>query len=97
LTSTLVSSTIFFWFTPILKLLLTDGIVNVGAKDKATGKDQSMTVASSSGLNDKDIERMVEDAEKFADEDKARKNVIEMANKADSFCADTDKGTVYVF
>lgn len=36
---------------------------------------------------------MVDDAEKFADEDKARKNVIEMANKADSFCADTDKGT----
>lgn len=68
-----------------------DGIVNVGAKDKATGKDQSMTVASSSGLSDKDIERMVDDAEKFADEDKARKNVIEMANKADSFCADTDK------
>ncbi len=51
-----------------------------------------MTVASSSGLNDKDIEKMVEDAEKFADEDKARKNVIEMANKADSFCADTEKG-----
>jgi molecular chaperone DnaK len=76
---------------------LTDGIVNVGAKDKATGKDQSMTVASSSGLNDKDIERMVEDAEKFADEDKARKNVIEMANKADSFCADTDKGTLSIF
>ncbi|KAG8848791.1 70-kilodalton heat shock protein [Serendipita sp. 411] len=68
-----------------------DGIVNVSAKDKATGKDQSMTVASSSGLNDKDIEKMVADAEKFADEDKARKNVIEMANKADSFCAETEK------
>ena len=52
-----------------------------------------MTVASSSGLNDKDIEKMVADAEKFADEDKARKGIIEMANKADSFCADTDKGT----
>lgn len=72
--------------------VILDGIVNVGAKDKATGKDQSMTVASSSGLNEKDIEKMVEDAEKFADEDKARKNVIEMANKADSFCADTEKG-----
>ncbi|CAG7854596.1 Heat shock 70 kDa protein Flags: Precursor [Serendipita indica DSM 11827] len=68
-----------------------DGIVNVGAKDKATGKDQSMTVASSSGLSDKDIEKMVADAEKFADEDKARKGIIEMANKADSFCADTEK------
>lgn len=51
-----------------------------------------MTVASSSGLSDKDIEKMVDDAEKFADEDKARKNVIEMANKADSFAADTEKG-----
>lgn len=80
------------WILLPLSDIILDGIVNVGAKDKATGKDQSMTVASSSGLNDKDIEKMVEDAEKFADEDKARKNVIEMANKADSFCADTEKG-----
>ncbi|KAF8873719.1 heat shock protein 70 family, partial [Infundibulicybe gibba] len=40
-----------------------DGIVNVSAKDKATNKDQSMTIASSSGLSDKDIEKMVSDAE----------------------------------
>jgi molecular chaperone DnaK (HSP70) len=51
-----------------------------------------MTVASSSGLSDKDIEKMVSDAERFAEEDKARKDVIEMANKADSFSADTEKG-----
>ncbi|KIK09236.1 hypothetical protein K443DRAFT_671724 [Laccaria amethystina LaAM-08-1] len=68
-----------------------DGIVNVGAKDKATGKDQSMTIASSSGLSDKDIEKMVADAEQFAEADKARRALIEEGNKADSVCADTEK------
>ncbi|KIM40340.1 hypothetical protein M413DRAFT_19476 [Hebeloma cylindrosporum] len=68
-----------------------DGIVNVGAKDKATGKDQSMTIASSSGLSDKDIEKMVSDAEEFAEADKSRRALIEEANKADSVCADTEK------
>jgi molecular chaperone DnaK len=68
-----------------------DGIVNVSAKDKATNKDQSMTIASSSGLNDKDIEKMVADAEQYAESDKARKNLIEEANKADSVCSDTEK------
>ena len=61
------------------------------AKDKATGKDQSMTIASSSGLSDKDIERMVSEAEQYAETDKARKQLIEEANKADSVCADTEK------
>src|SRR5580693_7075222 len=46
--------------------LFVDGIVHVNAKDKATGKDQSMTIASSSGLSDKDIEKMVSDAEQYA-------------------------------
>ena len=69
-----------------------DGIVNVSAKDKATGKDQSMTIASSSGLSEKDIEKMVADAEQFAETDKARRSLIEEANKADSVCADTEKG-----
>ena len=68
-----------------------DGIVHVTAKDKATGKDQSMTIASSSGLSDKDIERMVSEAEQYAETDKARKQLIEEANKADSVCADTEK------
>jgi molecular chaperone DnaK len=68
-----------------------DGIVNVGAKDKATGKDQSMTIASSSGLSDKDIEKMVSDAEQYAESDKERRALIEEANKADSVCADTEK------
>jgi molecular chaperone DnaK (HSP70) len=69
-----------------------DGIVNVSAKDKATGKDQSMTIASSSGLNDKEIERMVADAEQYAEQDKARRDIIEESNKAESVCADTEKG-----
>ena len=51
-----------------------------------------MTIASSSGLSDKDIERMVSEAEQFAETDKARKSLIEEANKADSVCADTEKG-----
>ncbi|EPT06250.1 hypothetical protein FOMPIDRAFT_1044710 [Fomitopsis schrenkii] len=68
-----------------------DGIVHVNARDKATNKDQSMTIASSSGLSDKDIERMVSDAEQYAEADKARKTVIEEANKAESVCADTEK------
>ena len=71
-----------------------DGIVHVTAKDKATGKDQSMTIASSSGLSDKDIEKMVADAEAFAESDKARRDLIEEANKADSICHDTEKGMV---
>jgi len=72
-----------------------DGIVNVSAKDKATNKDQSMTIASSSGLSDKDIEKMVSDAEAFAEEDKARKALIEEANKGESVVADTEKGKLY--
>lgn len=72
-----------------------DGIVNVSAKDKATNKDQSMTIASSSGLSDKDIEKMVSDAEQFAEADKERKLVIEEANKAESVCHDTEKGMIY--
>ena len=76
----------------VFLLVYVDGIVNVSAKDKATGKDQSMTIASSSGLSDKDIEKMVSDAEQFAESDKARRSLIEEANKADSVCADTEKG-----
>ncbi|KAG6850874.1 hypothetical protein H0H93_007492 [Arthromyces matolae] len=68
-----------------------DGIVNVSAKDKATGKDQSMTIASSSGLSDKDIEKMVADAERFAEADKERRSLIEEANRASSVSTDTEK------
>ncbi|KIJ15581.1 hypothetical protein PAXINDRAFT_169045 [Paxillus involutus ATCC 200175] len=68
-----------------------DGIVNVSAKDKATNKDQSMTIASSSGLSDKDIERMVSESEQYAESDKARRTLIEEANKGESVCSDTEK------
>lgn len=69
-----------------------DGIVNVSAKDKATNKDQSMTIASSSGLSDKEIERMVEESEQFAEQDKTRKQLIEESNRAESVSNDTEKG-----
>ncbi|KAI8871362.1 heat shock protein 70 [Ramicandelaber brevisporus] len=68
-----------------------DGIVNVGAKDKATGKDQSITIAASSGLNKDEIERMISEAEKHAEADKARKEVIEASNHAESVIGDTEK------
>ncbi|KAI0056079.1 HSP70-domain-containing protein [Artomyces pyxidatus] len=68
-----------------------DDIVNVSAKDKATSKDQSMTIDSSFGLSDEDIERMVSDAEQYAESDKAHCDVIEESNKAESVCADTEK------
>ncbi len=74
-----------------------DGIVHVTAKDKATGKDQSMTIASSSGLSDKDIERMISESEQYAETDKARRALIEEANKADSVCSDTEKGMSSLF
>ena len=50
-----------------------------------------MTIASSSGLSDKDIERMVSESEQYAETDKARRLVIEEANKAESVCSDTEK------
>ncbi|KDE08371.1 hsp70-like protein [Microbotryum lychnidis-dioicae p1A1 Lamole] len=68
-----------------------DGIVNVSAKDKATNKDQSITIAASSGLSDKEIESMIEQAEQHAEADKARRELIEAANSADSVAAETDK------
>jgi molecular chaperone DnaK len=52
-----------------------------------------MTIASLSCLSDKDIEKMFADAEQFAETDKARRSLIEEANKADSVCADIEKGT----
>lgn len=68
-----------------------DSIVHVGAKDKTTGKDQTITIASGSGLSDSEIEGMVNDAEKFGEQDKERRNAIEAANRADSVLNDTEK------
>merc|ERR1739848_35755 len=68
-----------------------DSIVHVHAKDKSTNKDQSITIASGSGLSDKEIEQMVEDSEKYAEADKDRKAAIEAANRADSVLNDTER------
>jgi molecular chaperone DnaK len=68
-----------------------DGIVNVSAKDKATNKDQSITIAASSGLSDKEIESMIAQAEQHAEADKERRELIEASNSADSVAAETDK------
>ncbi|KAK5073239.1 Hsp70 ATPase ssc1 [Lithohypha guttulata] len=68
-----------------------DSIVHVHAKDKSTNKDQSITIASGSGLSDSEIENMVSDAEKFGAADKERKAAIEAANRADSVLNDTEK------
>ncbi|KAK3208939.1 hypothetical protein GRF29_69g195998 [Pseudopithomyces chartarum] len=68
-----------------------DSIVHVHAKDKSTNKDQSITIASGSGLSDSEIQSMVDDAERYGDQDKQRKSAIEAANRADSVVNDTEK------
>lgn len=61
-----------------------NGIVNVSAKDKATAKEQQITIESSSGLSDSEINKMVEDAEKFAEEDQKRKELVTIKNDAET-------------
>jgi molecular chaperone DnaK len=61
-----------------------DGILNVGARDRATGREQQITIQPSSGLNDDEIERMVKGAEEHAAEDRTRKEAIATRNQADS-------------
>ncbi|WP_126172806.1 molecular chaperone DnaK [Altericroceibacterium xinjiangense] len=68
-----------------------NGIVNVSAKDKGTGKEQQIRIQASGGLSDNDIEQMVQDAEKFAAEDKQRREVAEARNNADSLVHATEK------
>jgi molecular chaperone DnaK len=68
-----------------------NGIVNVSAKDKATGKEQQIRIQASGGLSDDDIENMVKDAESHAEEDKQRKAMVEARNKADSMIHATEK------
>ena len=63
-----------------------NGIVNVSAKDKATGKEQSIVLQSSGGLSEDEIQRMVNDAEKYKEADNQRKSLIEAQNDADSVC-----------
>jgi molecular chaperone DnaK len=68
-----------------------NGIVNVSAKDKATGKEQQIRIQASGGLADDDIERMVQEAEQNAEEDKARREGVEARNNADSMIHATEK------
>ncbi|WP_142849282.1 molecular chaperone DnaK [Telmatospirillum sp. J64-1] len=68
-----------------------NGIVNVSAKDKATGKEQQIRIQASGGLSDADIEKMVKDAEAHAAEDKKRKEVVEARNHADALIHSTEK------
>jgi len=68
-----------------------NGIVHVSAKDKATGKEQSIRIQVSSGLTEEEIKNMRDDAEKFADEDKKAKELIEARNHADSLVYQTEK------
>ncbi|MEM0929765.1 MAG: molecular chaperone DnaK [Pseudomonadota bacterium] len=67
-----------------------NGIVNVSAKDKATGKEQSIRIQASGGLSDADIEQMVKDAEANADADKARRETVEARNQAESLAHSTE-------
>ncbi|UWQ62480.1 molecular chaperone DnaK [Leisingera caerulea] len=68
-----------------------NGIVSVGAKDKATGKEQQITIQASGGLSDDDIEKMVKDAEENAEADKERRELIEAKNQAESLIHSTEK------
>ena len=68
-----------------------NGIVNVRAKDLGTGKEQTITIKSSSGLSDEEIERMVKDAEANAEADKKRKEEVELRNEVDQLIFTVDK------
>ncbi|KAJ3150099.1 70-kilodalton heat shock protein [Geranomyces michiganensis] len=68
-----------------------NGIVNVTARDKMTGKDQALRIAASSGLSDAEIDRMVNQAETFAEADKKRREAIEARNHAESVINDTER------
>lgn len=71
-----------------------NGIVNVSAKDKGTGKEQQIRIQASGGLSDSDIEGMVRDAEKFAEEDKKRRAAAEAKNNAESLIHTTERQLV---
>jgi len=68
-----------------------DGIVHVSAKDQGTGKEQSMTISGGSALSKDDIDRMVKDAEQYAEEDAKRREAVEARNQADSLVYSTEK------
>jgi molecular chaperone DnaK len=68
-----------------------NGIVNVSASDKATGKEQSIRIQASGGLTDADIDRMVKEAESHAEEDKKRRELVEVKNQAEALVHSTER------
>jgi molecular chaperone DnaK len=68
-----------------------NGIVNVSAKDRGTGREQSMTITGGSALSKDEIDKMIKDAEQYADEDRKRREAVEARNQADSLVYSTEK------
>ena len=68
-----------------------NGIVNVSAKDKGTGKEQHITITSSTNMSKEDIDKAVKDAEKYAEEDKKQKETVEVKNKAETIILQSEK------
>merc|ERR1712203_462791 len=68
-----------------------NGVVNVGAVDKSTGKKQSVTVRTSGGLSDADIERMVNEAEQMREADQQKKDTVQVKNDAETLCYQAEK------
>jgi molecular chaperone DnaK len=68
-----------------------DGILNVSAKDKGTGKEQKIVIKASSGLSEAEIDRMVKDAERLRDEDKKKRALVDARNEADAMIYQTEK------
>ena len=68
-----------------------NGIVHVSAKDKATGKEQKITISGSSGLSKDEVDRMVKDAESHASDDKAKRELIDQRNQLDSLVYSVEK------
>jgi molecular chaperone DnaK len=68
-----------------------NGIVNVSAKDQATGKEQSIQITASSGLSQEEIDKLVRDAETHAEEDKAKRELVDARNSADALIYSTEK------
>ena len=68
-----------------------NGLVNVSARDKATGKEQRISIQSSGGLSKDQIEKMIKDSEQFAESDRKRKEGIEAKNEAESLCYNAEK------
>merc|ERR1712113_613081 len=68
-----------------------NGVVNVGAVDKSTGKKQSVTVRTSGGLSDAEIERMVQEAESMREADNKKKDTVQANNDAETLCYQVEK------